>query len=56
MSIDSKVCHVPPGKKLTLNEWPTVAPAPTKSKKYLQKLLEEHVRDLSAMQQLVFPG
>jgi PPK2 family polyphosphate:nucleotide phosphotransferase len=52
MMIDSKAYRVPPGKKLNLNEWPTAAPALTKSKKHYQKLLEEHVRDLSALQQL----
>jgi len=52
MTIDSKTYHVPPGKKLNLSEWPTVAPALTKSKKHYKKLLEEHVNDLSALQQL----
>jgi hypothetical protein len=56
MTIDSKTYHVPPGKKLNLSEWPTAVPALTKSKKHYQKLLEEHVRDLSALQQLAFPG
>jgi len=52
MTIDSKSYHVPPGKKLNLSEWATTAPALTKSKKHYQKLLEEHVNDLSALQQL----
>ena len=52
MTIDSKSYHVPPGKKLNLSEWPTVAPALTNSKKQYQKLLEDHVNDLSALQQL----
>ena len=52
MPIDSKAYHVPPGKKLGLSEWPTAVPALTKSKKNYQKLLEEHVGDLSALQQL----
>ena len=52
MTIDSKTYHVPPDKKLSLSDWPTAAPALTKSKKHYQKLLEEHVRDLSALQQL----
>jgi PPK2 family polyphosphate:nucleotide phosphotransferase len=52
MTIDSKSYHVPPGKKLDLSEWPSVAPALTKSKKHYQKLLEEHVKDLSALQHL----
>jgi PPK2 family polyphosphate:nucleotide phosphotransferase len=52
MKIDSKTYHVPPGKKLSLSDWPTAAQALTKSKKHYQKLLEEHVKDLSALQQL----
>ena len=51
MPIDSKAHHVPSGKKLSLSEWPTAVPTLTKSKNY-QKLLEEHVGDLSALQQL----
>ena len=52
MMIDSKAYHVSPGKKVNLNEWPTAAPALSKSKRHYQKLLEEHVKDLNALQQL----
>jgi PPK2 family polyphosphate:nucleotide phosphotransferase len=52
MTINSKTYHVPPHKKFNLSEWPTVAPALTKSKKHYHKLLEQHVSDLSALQQL----
>jgi PPK2 family polyphosphate:nucleotide phosphotransferase len=52
MTIHSKIYLVAPGKKLDLNEWPTAGPTLTKSKKHYQKLLEEHVKDLSALQQL----
>src|SRR5271165_175846 len=52
MPIDSKAYHVPSGKKLSLSKWPTAVPALTKSKKNYQKLLEEHVGALSALQQL----
>ena len=52
MAIDSKKYHVPPGKKFDLSEWPTAGPALTKSKKEYKKLLEEHVKDLSALQNL----
>jgi PPK2 family polyphosphate:nucleotide phosphotransferase len=52
MTIDSKAYHVAPGKKLDLNDWPTSGPALTKSKKHFQNLLEEHVKELSALQQL----
>ena len=52
MTIDSKAYRVPPGKKLDLSEWPTAGPSLTKSKKQYQQLLEEHVKELSALQQL----
>jgi PPK2 family polyphosphate:nucleotide phosphotransferase len=52
MTIDSKSYQVPPGKKLDLSKWPTAGPTLTKSKKHYQKMLEEHVKDLSALQQL----
>jgi PPK2 family polyphosphate:nucleotide phosphotransferase len=52
MTIDSKSYHVPPGKRLNLREWSTTAPALTNSKKHYQKLLEDHVNDLSTLQQL----
>jgi PPK2 family polyphosphate:nucleotide phosphotransferase len=52
MTIDSKKYQAPPGKKLDLSEWPTAGPALTTSKKDYKKLLEEHVRDLSALQNL----
>ena len=52
MTIHSKTYQVSPGKKLKLGELPTVGPKLTKSKKQYQKLLEEHVKDLSALQQL----
>jgi PPK2 family polyphosphate:nucleotide phosphotransferase len=51
MTIDSKAWRMPPGEKLNLSEWPTAAPAMTRSKKHYQKLLEEHVKGLSALQQ-----
>src|ERR1035437_2252129 len=52
MTIDSKCYHLPQGKKLDLSQWPTVGPVLSKSKKHYQKLLEVHVKDLSALQQL----
>jgi PPK2 family polyphosphate:nucleotide phosphotransferase len=52
MTIDSKSYRVPPGKRLNLREWSTTAPALTNSKKHYQKLLEDHVNDLSTLQQL----
>ena len=52
MMIDSKSYHVPPGKNLDLSEWPTAGPALTKSKRDYEQLLEQHVKDLSTLQQL----
>ena len=52
MTIDSKAYQVPRGKELNLDKWPTADRPLTKSKKHYQKLLEEHVKDLSALQQL----
>ena len=52
MTIDSNIYRVAPDRKLDLSEWPTYAPSLTKSKKHYRKILEEHVRDLSALQQL----
>ncbi len=52
MKIHSKDYRVAPDKKLDLSQWPTVGPTPTHSKKQYQKLLEEHVQELSALQEL----
>ncbi len=52
MKIDSKDFRVPPGKKVELSEWPTIVKPICKSKKQYQKLLEEHVQELSSLQQL----
>ena len=52
MKIDSKDFRVPPGKKVELSEWPTIVEPICKSKKQYQKLLEEHVQELSSLQQL----
>ncbi len=41
-----------PGAKVKLNKWPTTVKPFCKSKKRYKKLLEEHVEELSALQQL----
>ena len=43
---------MPPGKKVKLGEWPTRVTPFCGSKKRYQKLLEEHVVELSSLQQL----
>jgi PPK2 family polyphosphate:nucleotide phosphotransferase len=52
MKINSKDFRVPPGEKITLGKWPTIVNPFFKSKKRYQKLLEEHVEELSSLQQL----
>ena len=52
MKIHSKNFRVPPGKKVDLRAWPTIVKPFCKSKKQYQNLLEKHVAELSAMQQL----
>ncbi len=54
MKINSKDFRVPPGAKLKLREWPTIVKPICKSKKQYQKLLEEHVGELSSLQQLQY--
>ena len=52
MTIHSKDFRVRPGAKVTLKEWPTIVKPFCKSKKQYQKLLGEHVEELSSLQQL----
>ncbi len=52
MKIDSKDFRVRPEKKVKLNEWPTIVKPFCKSKKRYQKLLGEHVEELSLLQHL----
>jgi PPK2 family polyphosphate:nucleotide phosphotransferase len=54
MKINSKDFRVGPGKKVDLSEWPTVVKPLCKSKNAYQELLEEHVKELSALQQLFY--
>ncbi|OIQ95827.1 polyphosphate kinase 2 (PPK2) [mine drainage metagenome] len=52
MKIRSKDFRVPPGEKLKLDEWPTLIKPAYKSKKAYAELLQEHVAELSTLQQL----
>jgi PPK2 family polyphosphate:nucleotide phosphotransferase len=52
MKINSKDFRVQPGEKVNLREWPTIVPPFFKSRKRYQKHLEEHVEQLSALQNL----
>ena len=52
MKINSKDFRVRPKQKVKLSEWPTIVKPFCKSKKQYHKLLEEHVEEMSALQQL----
>jgi PPK2 family polyphosphate:nucleotide phosphotransferase len=54
MKINSKNFRVGPGEKVKLTEWPTIVKPFCKSKKRYQKLLGEHVEELSALQRLLY--
>jgi len=54
MKINSKNFRVGPGAKVKLKEWPTIVKPFCKSKKRYQKLLAEHVEELSALQRLLY--
>jgi hypothetical protein len=48
MKINSKAFRMPPGKKIKLRQWPTTVKPFCSSKKLYQKLLGEHVEELSS--------
>jgi PPK2 family polyphosphate:nucleotide phosphotransferase len=52
MKIDSKDFRVRPADKVKLQDWPTSVDPVFESKKDYQKLLEEHVAQLSSLQRL----
>ncbi len=52
MKINSKDFRVKPGQKVKLEEWPTQVKPFYKSKQQYQKVLQEHVKELSALQRL----
>jgi len=52
MTINSSDFRVPAGKCVDLKKWPTLVKPVYKSKKQYRKLLEEHVAQLSSLQQL----
>ncbi len=52
MKIPSKDFRVSHGEKVKLSEWPTIVKPFYKSKKRYQKALDEHVKQLSALQQI----
>jgi PPK2 family polyphosphate:nucleotide phosphotransferase len=54
MKISSKDFRVKEGDEVDLRKWPTKVEPVYKSKEHYQKLLEQHVSQLSALQQLLY--
>ena len=54
MRINSKEFRVRQGDEVDLHKWPTKAGPVDKSKEQYRELLEEHVAQLSAQQQLLY--
>jgi hypothetical protein len=54
MKIKAKDYLVREGEKVRLRKWPTKVEALYKSKEHYQKLLHEHVAQLSLLQQLLY--
>jgi PPK2 family polyphosphate:nucleotide phosphotransferase len=54
MHIESKEFRVAEGDKVDLDKWPTVVKPVYKSKAQYQKLLEDHVAQLSSRQELLY--
>jgi PPK2 family polyphosphate:nucleotide phosphotransferase len=52
MKINSGDFRVPPGRKVNLTKWPTIAKPVYKTKQNYKKLLQEHVEQLSSLQRL----
>jgi PPK2 family polyphosphate:nucleotide phosphotransferase len=52
MTINSKNFRVRPGENVNLSKWPTIVKPFCKTKKRYQKLLGEHVKELSSLQRL----
>ena len=54
MKINSRDFRVREGDGVNLKKWPTIVAPVFKSKKQYQKLLGEHVAELSSQQQLLY--
>jgi PPK2 family polyphosphate:nucleotide phosphotransferase len=54
MQIRSEDFLVPQGKKVKLKKWPTLVKPDYKSRQQYEKLLRQHVRELSEKQQLLY--
>jgi len=54
MKIDAKDFRVPPGKKIRLEDWPTKVKPFFDSKGSYKEALEEHVKSLESLQELLY--
>lgn len=54
MKLHSKVFRIPPGKKVNLSKWPTATTPIYRTKRAYKEMLEDHVRKLSALQQMLY--
>ena len=54
MKSGPKQFRVPPGDRVTLKEWPTSVEPIYRSKQHYQRLLSEHVEQLSRLQRLLY--
>ncbi|HTU51719.1 MAG TPA: ADP-polyphosphate phosphotransferase [Acidobacteriaceae bacterium] len=53
-TIDSNDFRVPPGKKVSLKEWPTFVKPVYSTKEAYRTILEDHVTKMSSLQQLLY--
>ena len=54
MDINSKDFRVKEGRKVELKKWPTIGKPFYKSKEQYQKILGEHIKELSALQSILY--
>ncbi len=54
MKIDTKDFRIRPGKKVKLKDWPTKVKPMYRSKEEYKAILEKHVKELSAVQELLY--
>ena len=52
MDINSEKFRVKPGEKIKIEQWPTIVKPYYKSKKKYQKIISEHIKEMSKMQNL----
>lgn len=54
IKIDSEDFRVPPGKKVNLKDWPTVVKPVYKTKESYKEILDDHVKKMSSLQELLY--